>query len=144
MEIGLSWWISLKIDSLQKLFLALANFGRSYFLNYNLGMSKITIFGPGMDEKVLVLWPLKFGVSKKIVIFQFIIWSTYLIQPHSDKNRQGVYQFSFMDYINRLPVYYPPGYTGFQALPKGWNCLKKPTEQSKSTCWMINLTGIPL
>ena len=59
----------------------------------------------------------------------------------SDKNRQGTYQFKFKDYRDRIPVYFPPGYSGFNELPEGYNAFLQQND-AEPTMWIINLSGI--
>ena len=44
-------------------------------------------------------------------------------------------------YIQRIPVYYPPGYTSFNELPPGHNPFQRPSPDTEPTQWMINLDG---
>ena len=45
------------------------------------------------------------------------------------------------DYINRIPIYYPPGYNSFNSLPDGYDPFKCPSPDAKPTNWLINLAG---
>ena len=59
----------------------------------------------------------------------------------SDKSRQGAYKFKIQHYLDKLPQYYPPEYTGFEDLPNDWNPNVPPTEESEPDVWMIHVPG---
>ena len=59
----------------------------------------------------------------------------------SDKNRQGSYQFSFKDYQDKMPIFFPPNYKGFNELPDDYNIWIPPESGAEPTMFVINLTG---
>ena len=54
--------------------------------------------------------------------------------------RPAAYNFTVGDFIDRVPLYYPDGYTEFEKLPAGWNPFE-PEGDEGPTAWLIILAG---
>ena len=61
----------------------------------------------------------------------------------SDKSRQGAYKFKFQHYLDKLPQYYPKGYTDFEALPPDWDPNERPMDNpdAEASVWLITVPG---
>ena len=53
--------------------------------------------------------------------------------------RPGCYGFTVGEYNDKLPVFFPPGYSDFEKLPTDWNAFAPRPEEP--TSWVITLTG---
>ena len=60
----------------------------------------------------------------------------------SDRNRKGVYNLKNKDVRDRIPLYFPPGYTDFNKLPEEWNPHEAPYPGAEPTVYVIQLSGI--
>ena len=49
--------------------------------------------------------------------------------------------FKFGDYTDRIPVYLPHGYQGFNQLPENYNPFLKPQYQAVPTNWVLIISG---
>ena len=59
----------------------------------------------------------------------------------SDKQRGGSYTFLNKHYMNRYPLYLPPGYNDYNNLPAGWNPHKPPTPEAEPNHYQFRLSG---
>ena len=59
------------------------------------------------------------------------------------KASPSAYTFLVKDFIDRVPLFYPEGYSGFRELTEDFNPFEIP-EGEKPNTWMINITGFLL
>ena len=59
----------------------------------------------------------------------------------SDKQRGGSYTFLNKHYMNRYPLYLPPGYNDYNNLPAGWNPHTPPTPGAEPNDYQFRLSG---
>ena len=66
-----------------------------------------------------------------------------------DRNRQGAYGFTNLEYMNRIPKWLPPRETSddrgdaerFDKLPDNWDADKPPKEGAEPSVWVITVSG---
>lgn len=49
--------------------------------------------------------------------------------------------FKFSDYTDRIPLWFPSGYKGFQELPKNFDPFEEPIDEPDPSAWIIIISG---
>ena len=60
-----------------------------------------------------------------------------------EKDAALVVFFKFQHYLDKLPQYYPKGYTDFEALPPDWDPNERPMDNpdAEASVWLITVPG---
>ena len=78
------------------------------------------------------LGPMKFASFGHFCLFNLV---------KADKQRGSTYTFKNKHYIDRVPMFLPPGYTEFNELPADWNVHQAPSPGVLPDAYQIRLSG---